>query len=230
MSELYLIRHAQASFDADDYDQLSPLGEQQSLLLGEYFARQQIEFDLVACGTMRRHRQTLDSICRAQSNSVLTPHALPGINEYDFRTLTEDYVASCPDDPLWLEVKGRPSDKKGYYRLLRRVLAAWQSAEFETRAESYNAFQSRVDGVTRWLMEQSSHSRRIALVGSGGSLALLVGAVLGLEHDKVIELNLQTKNSAIHHCYVNNGGIKLASWNNAPHLETPDHRHMLTYG
>jgi len=34
MGELYLIRHAQASFGAEDYDKLSVLGCEQSVALG----------------------------------------------------------------------------------------------------------------------------------------------------------------------------------------------------
>ena len=37
---LYLVRHGQASFGADDYDQLSDLGHKQSVRLGEYFAQE----------------------------------------------------------------------------------------------------------------------------------------------------------------------------------------------
>ena len=37
MGTLYLVRHGQASFGADDYDNLSPLGHQQRQRLGEYF-------------------------------------------------------------------------------------------------------------------------------------------------------------------------------------------------
>jgi broad specificity phosphatase PhoE len=40
MGTLYLVRHGQASFGADDYDQLSELGRRQSVRLGEYLARQ----------------------------------------------------------------------------------------------------------------------------------------------------------------------------------------------
>jgi broad specificity phosphatase PhoE len=36
MGTLYLVRHGQASFGADDYDQLSELGRRQSVRLGEY--------------------------------------------------------------------------------------------------------------------------------------------------------------------------------------------------
>jgi len=39
MAELYLIRHGQASFGAEDYDQLSSLGKTQCELLGAFFAR-----------------------------------------------------------------------------------------------------------------------------------------------------------------------------------------------
>ena len=45
MGTLYLVRHGQASFGADDYDQLSELGHKQSVRLGEYFAHKGIHFD-----------------------------------------------------------------------------------------------------------------------------------------------------------------------------------------
>jgi len=38
MSLVYLVRHAQASFGAQDYDRLSELGRQQARWLGGYFA------------------------------------------------------------------------------------------------------------------------------------------------------------------------------------------------
>ena len=43
MGTLYLVRHGQASFGADDYDVLSPLGHQQALRLGEDFAAKGME-------------------------------------------------------------------------------------------------------------------------------------------------------------------------------------------
>lgn len=230
MSELYLIRHAQASFDAADYDQLSPLGERQSLLLGEYFAEQQIGFDLFACGSLRRHHQTVAGICSGLGCPNQPVSEQPGINEYDFRTLTSDYTASFPDDPLWLAVKANPGDKSAYYRLLRNVLSGWQGERFPTTTESYQQFVERVAAVSRWAQEQSQQHRRIALVGSGGSLALFVGALLGLSIDNIIELNLQTKNTAIHRCFLNRDTIKLASWNHTPHLDAIDRHELVSYG
>jgi broad specificity phosphatase PhoE len=51
MGHLYLVRHGQASLGAADYDQLSPLGQQQSLRLGEHWQAQGLRFDAVITGT-----------------------------------------------------------------------------------------------------------------------------------------------------------------------------------
>ena len=37
MTTIYFIRHGQASFGAESYDQLSPNGELQAKILGQYF-------------------------------------------------------------------------------------------------------------------------------------------------------------------------------------------------
>ena len=58
MGRLFLVRHAQASFLSQNYDQLSALGETQARLLGEYWARRKMTFDRVCVGPAIRHRQT----------------------------------------------------------------------------------------------------------------------------------------------------------------------------
>ncbi len=62
MSILHLVRHGQASFGADDYDNLSPTGIQQSIELGKALAKQQSTFDYVIVGPHRRHMQTFEGI------------------------------------------------------------------------------------------------------------------------------------------------------------------------
>ena len=79
MRELLLIRHGQASFHAEDYDQLSPLGVQQSSLLGAWFAECGQQPDLVAMGPRVRHRDTampcLDAAGVAAGIAIITPRA-----------------------------------------------------------------------------------------------------------------------------------------------------------
>ena len=82
MGQLYLVRHAQASFGAADYDQLSTLGERQSLRLGEYFAAKGIVFEAAITGSLRRHAQTFAGIAQG-AHLDHTPLVLRGLNEYD---------------------------------------------------------------------------------------------------------------------------------------------------
>ena len=58
MSQLYFFRHAQASYLADNYDQLSKKGEKQSLELGKYLVQKKLSFDQVFVGPLQRQQHT----------------------------------------------------------------------------------------------------------------------------------------------------------------------------
>ena len=74
MSILHLVRHGQASFGAEDYDNLSPKGIQQSIELGKALAKQQSIFDHVIVGPHRRHMQTFEGIKKGyNSKNLSTP-------------------------------------------------------------------------------------------------------------------------------------------------------------
>ena len=53
MGSIYLIRHGQASFGADDYDVLSATGVRQAAVLGEHLAALGIGFDRCLSGDLR---------------------------------------------------------------------------------------------------------------------------------------------------------------------------------
>ena len=91
MGTLYLVRHGQASFGAEDYDNLSELGHRQSVRLGEYFAGKGLEFDTVLTGTLKRHAQTWSGIAQG-AGLTLQPTLWPGLNEYD----SEAVIATLP--------------------------------------------------------------------------------------------------------------------------------------
>ena len=44
MTNIYLVRHGQASFGKKDYDNLSEIGKKQSFLLGEHFKKLKLNF------------------------------------------------------------------------------------------------------------------------------------------------------------------------------------------
>eukprot|EP01137_Pigoraptor_chileana_P002731 Opistho-2@41962 len=82
MGTLYLVRHGQASFGAADYDQLSPLGHQQCVKLGEYWRARGQRFDAVLTGSLKRHAQSLAGIAEGLGQAP-EPLVWPGLDEYD---------------------------------------------------------------------------------------------------------------------------------------------------
>src|SRR5260370_35486575 len=60
MSTLVLVRHAQARAFEKDSDRLSETGEQQAIMLGEYWRARAAKFDEVYTGTFLRHTRTVE--------------------------------------------------------------------------------------------------------------------------------------------------------------------------
>lgn len=231
MSELYLVRHAQASFGTDDYDQLSELGLLQSRLLGEYFNERNIDFDHLLSGDMRRQRQTLDVVCEnLQAQDKAVRHSHSGFDEYGFEMLFECYERNYKDDELVRAVVADRSDKKGYFRLLRRVLTAWSEERLEGVGETWLEFNQRVEDARIMLHELASSGCRVLVISSGGAISQFVGSVLMLSPEKVFDLNLQMRNTGITHFYFNRSKMSLSGFNAVPHLDLPERTNLITYG
>ena len=120
MAELYLVRHGQASFGAENYDALSPSGRTQSLWLGEYFAQAKLRFDRVVIGTMQRHRQTAEGILAGMGGPQIEIAEDAGLNEYDFQAL----FAALGEAGLPLGLSAA-SSKRDFYKALQQVLQLW---------------------------------------------------------------------------------------------------------
>lgn len=232
MAELFLVRHAQASFHADDYDRLSPLGEQQSRWLGEHFAARGHRFDVVVTGTLRRHRQTLDGIRETLPSLEAVPvRQLPGLDEYLFRSLVPAFEAMEPAHPLVRARHADPRDKSAYYRVMRLTLLAWAEDRIEgPLPERWSEFRARVDAAAAALQELSAGNARMLVVSSGGAMATLLGGRLGLPAAHIVDLNLQIRNTSLSTFFVNREKFLLASWNAVPHLEVAGRETAITYG
>jgi broad specificity phosphatase PhoE len=221
MGQLYLVRHGQASLGADDYDQLSPLGNRQALRLGEHWKAQDLRFDAVITGTLKRHTQTFEGI-QLGLGMAHSATLWPGLNEYD-----SDAIIRCIHaGPL-----SKPTTPEGYrdhFRLLRQGLKAWMSGQ--AQPQGMPPYASFLEGVTSALDHiRQKHDGNVLLVSSGGPISMAVGHVLNLEVDSVIELNLRMRNSALCEFSFNPKRHSLVSFNTIPHLETPSHKDWVTY-
>ena len=221
MGTLYLVRHGQASFGADDYDQLSSIGHRQSLRLGEYFAQKGVTFEAAITGTLRRHAQTYAGICEGAAIQ-LEALAWPGLNEYDSAAV----IAAI--HPEKLARPDTPELYRHHFRLLRNGLSQWMNgAVSPTGMPHYTDF---VGGVRTALDHvRTSFSGNVLLVSSGGPIATAVGHILGAPPEASIEMNMRIRNSALTEFVFTPKRYSLLTFNALPHLDAPQYADWLTY-
>lgn len=224
MSEFYLVRHGQASFGKENYDQLSDLGHQQARWLGEYFAERDINFDCVITGEMVRHKETAQGILDGGKYSLPQEVHL-GWNEFDFQSVVNTYLAAHPD-----ETPPKDAPPAVFYRLLKRAMGKWSRDELniDSLPESWSQFRGRVNDALQDVLARDANSP-VLVVSSGGAMSMILSLVLGVDTNTLIELNLQTKNASFCHYYYNKNGAKLSAFNNVPHLDLPSRPGAVTY-
>lgn len=228
MAELYLVRHGQASFGAENYDALSPTGLTQSSWLGEYFAQANVRFDRVVIGTMQRHRQTADAILAAMGGPPVELAHDAGLNEYDFEALFAalDEEGLPPGSSAGLSAT---RSKKDFYKGLRHVLQLWADDRLPGRVpETWQQFQTRVQRARVDI--QRAGGRRVLVVSSGGPIAVTAQQVLQAPAATAIALNMQVRNSSVCHYVFNDEAMSLVSFNSVPHLERAERHEFVTYG
>ena len=234
MSEVLVVRHAQAAFGSENYDQLSPLGHEQAALLGEYLSELHAPFAAVACGGMRRHRETLDAIEAAASkrgHDVVEARCIAGLDEFDHRDVLAVFAQRFASDPVVVAAQGGASrDMRSVYFFLRAALHAWASGALDDGVrETWSAFKQRVRDAGRELATLGERHERLLVVTSGGVMAQLATAALDAPDASAVELNLAIRNSAISEFRAVGGALYLASWNAVPHLASPERRAMWTH-
>ncbi|QHE88222.1 histidine phosphatase family protein [Hydrogenophaga sp. BPS33] len=227
MGTLYLVRHGQASFGAEDYDQLSELGHRQSVQLGRYWAARGTVFDTVITGAMRRHAQTWAGIAEGAGGLAHAPLARPGLNEYD----SEAVIRAIHPHPL--ERPGSaaqtPELYRQHFRLLRDGLTQWMAGTLTPQGmPSYNDFVRGVREVLDHVRAQHQ-GHNVLLVSSGGPIATAVGQVLGMSPEATIELNLRIRNCAVTELQFNPKRYALLTFNTLPHLDSDEFKDWLTY-
>ena len=222
MGTLYLVRHGQASFGADDYDQLSALGHRQALRLGQYWRDRGLQFDAVLTGTLRRHTQTFNGIAeglqRGTATAVPTPLQLPGLNEYDSLAL----LRTLHKDPL--PVPDTPERYRQYFRLLCDALAQWMAGVTSPQGmPSWSDFSGGVHAALEQVRRGHAQAGQyVLLVSSGGPIATAVGQVLGTPPEVAIALNMRIRNSAVTEFSISPKRLMLQTFNGLAHLDGPE--------
>jgi len=223
MGHLYLVRHGQASFGADDYDQLSALGRRQAVRLGAYWRERGMHFDAVITGTLKRHRQTWEGIAEGLGLEAQEVLPWPGLNEYD----SEAVIATI--HPEKLQKPETPELYRHHFRLLRDGLGAWMQGR--TAPAGMPSYVDFLAGVTTALdhVRARHHGAKVLVVSSGGPISTAVGHVLGTSPETTIELNMRIRNTAVTEFVFTPKRHVLLTFNALPHLDGPADEDLVSY-
>lgn len=228
MANLLLIRHGQASFGAVDYDQLSPIGEEQSRRLGHWFKQTGQSPDLIATGSLRRHVRTA-ALC-VEAASVAAPTiTLAGLDEMDHEEVLARHRPDLAAPGALLAELARSDDPhRGFQRLYVAAIMRWTSGGFD-RDYARNWHTFRADVMDALSALAAHDARTIWAFTSGGPIAVIVNALLGAPIEQAFALVWPLVNTSITRVSVDARRSHLVGYNAWPHLEGAGEARLLTH-
>ncbi|WP_395377429.1 histidine phosphatase family protein [Marinicella sp. W31] len=232
MTAIYLIRHGQASFGAENYDQLSSLGETQAKRLGQALAQRIHTFDAVSLGSMQRHRQTAEICLHAMGQSLSADqwHQDTGWNEYDHQEILacqDDQWCTASDVKKYLQRQEDP--KKAFANMFIQAMQRWMSGAYDSDyTETWLDYQKRVHSGLRNVKETLHKHQRVAVFTSGGPIALISQHLLGIAADQLMSLNWTLLNCGVTKLVLSKEGLFVASLNEHTAFEGM-HKHLISY-
>ncbi|NHC12065.1 histidine phosphatase family protein [Stutzerimonas degradans] len=235
MGSIYLIRHAQASFGAQDYDVLSPLGYRQAEALGDYLAQLGIHFDRCISGELRRQQDTARTTFARLDRSDKGPPSLEidaAFNEFQADAVIRAHLPELLEvEPNALHIlRNAASHRAEFQRLFTFVVHRWISGEHEKEElESWSSFLERVAGGLERLLEQAEKSDKIAVFTSGGTITALLQRIIGVPAVKAFELNWQIVNTSLSQLKFRGREVALASFNSHAHLQLLKNPELVTH-
>ena len=230
MGEIWLVRHAQASFGAPDYDQLSELGFEQSRRLGHWLVQSGQSFNLAVTGSLRRHRDTAES-CLAVLKSTCRQLEDRGLDEYDHREMLSRYEPSlATPEAMRAFIDSQPNPRRAFQQLFAAAFARWVEGQHDAEyRESFAAFRRRCLEAVHRRIVVAGRSDRIIMFTSGGPIAVIAQSVLGLPDERVAALNFSLVNAAVTTLFFGSSGLTFGTLNSYQHLEQVPSEGLFTY-
>jgi broad specificity phosphatase PhoE len=229
MGVIYLIRHGQAQFNAEDYDQLCPSGIRQAEIVGSTLRPRLKTIDTVVCGNMRRHQETAEHCLRAM-NLANSWQEDAGWDEYDF----QDIIAAL--EPRYRDLASMKADlvaadnpRAAFQALLTKALSRWVKSEHDsTYRESWGTFRARIDQSLCQLATSLQKSQNALVFTSGGPIAAVCSSLLNIPDEHTFRLSWTLTNAGLTKLIVSSRGTYLSTINEHNHFED-HHTELITY-
>lgn len=223
MSRIFLVRHGQASFLKKDYDQLSKIGHEQALQLGQYWASKSIHLDQVYTGRLKRQIDTANG-CLFGMTQDIKPEAHHGYDEHEGPGIVKAYYPDLFHLDKEIEEKDFDKYRREFYGTYFKLAIPWVNNELEqeklTDIESWNSFKARFKEAFYHTLDRCESGSTVAIFTSGGPVGAAVGEALSLDDEKTIQLGWQVKNASFSEFLYSRGRLSLVSFNETPHLSS----------
>jgi broad specificity phosphatase PhoE len=235
VGSIYLIRHGQASFGADDYDVLSPVGVEQAQVLGRHLADLGLTFDRCVAGDLRRQQHTA-SAAFDQYRALGLPAPVVEIdsafNEFDgeaiIRALLPDLLTTEPHAADAL--RNGPQNRAGFQRIFALLIERWLAGTYDPPGlESWQGFVERVHGGLQRILDAADNTQKIAVFTSGGTITALLHLITRMPAAQAFELNWQIVNTSLNQLKFRGREVALASFNSHTHLQLLKAPQLITF-
>jgi broad specificity phosphatase PhoE len=238
MGRVFLVRHAQASFLEPDYDKLSPTGEGQARVLGEYWARHKIVFNRVCTGPRVRHRDTEKAVRETYAQNGLDfpqPLVFEEFDEFQGDVVLEKNLPHLIEtnphirdlEAAVRNANSPPQRRRNFQRLFETVVTMWVNGELSVPGvESWEAFIARVNrGLDQFLSGAGKNENNVIFT-SGGPVAASVQRALRLSSQDTLKVAWMPRNCSYSEFLFSGDRFTLSTFNSFQHLDDPS---LLTY-
>ena len=234
MSILFLVRHGQASFLERNYDKLSAKGEQQSRMLGAYWAGLRLAFDRVYSGPKVRQRETARIVGEAYKSAGLPwpePIVLAEFDEFQAEVVMErtlpQLIESDSDiqrmHQAFKNAQTRPEQFKTFQQIFEVVIGRWADGKLPLEGiEPWADFSARVQRGLAKFPENGNHGQRIAIFSSGGPVGVAMQKALDLSTEATLKAAWMVRNCSYSEFLFSAGRFTLSSYNATPHFTDPE--------
>jgi broad specificity phosphatase PhoE len=221
MATIYLIRHGQASFGADDYDKLSELGCRQASVAGEYLAQCGISFDAIYSGNLLRQRETAQLASASQPGQLelrIDPRFNEIENDEQLKYLVPEVVKSNPAVQELIE-RGL-SSSKDYQKVIKAVFNYWVSPECaDSRVQSWQDYSQGVSQALHDVMVEQGSGKTVGIFTSGGTIATIVAQVLELTGEQTYRFYEPIFNCSVTQLFYTGTRVSLSYFNDRSFLQ-----------
>lgn len=243
MTTILLVRHGQASFGQENYDQLSELGSVQAQMLGKHYATTQRRIDAIFTGSLVRQQDSARHFLASYQAAFNTDchqalplssainidepesYVLPQFDEFNHKdVLIKSDPAFSSRDAIVAEIAKSAVPNTRLAELFDQAMQRWHGGDHDQDyLESWPQFNQRAQQAleqvrTKVAALHLGHESTVLVFTSGGVIAAITAQLLKQGSQTAYQLNKSLVNTGVTTITLKEQSTRLMSLNEYSHL------------